>query len=85
MSLDEFREAGAFIDEEEPGPPEAGGGAPKSPKKTTRSSRYGSSGGFLGITPVQRFILALMILMMTCLLGTFCLVLSGRVIPPGLY
>ena len=85
MSLDEFREAGGFMDEAEPGPPESGGEKPKPPKKTTRSSGYGSSSGFLGISPQQRFILALMILMMTCLLGTFCLVLSGQVVPPGLY
>ena len=35
---------------------------------------------FLGMTAPQRFLIAIMLLMMTCVLGTFFLVLSGRVI-----
>ncbi|MFN2195044.1 MAG: hypothetical protein ACK2UW_02835 [Anaerolineales bacterium] len=71
MSLDDFREAGSYIDDDDS--TYSGRSA-----RTTRAS----SGG---ITPVQRFVLALMLFMMTCLLGAFFLILSGRVVPPGLY
>ncbi len=37
---------------------------------------------FLGMSAVQRFILALLIFMMTCVLGTGCLVLTGKVYLP---
>jgi hypothetical protein len=37
---------------------------------------------FLGMSAVQRFILALLLFMMTCVLGTGCLVLTGRVYLP---
>jgi hypothetical protein len=75
MSLDEFREAGAFIDDES----EPTGSSRKGSRSSSRSRGAG------GITPVQRFILALMFLMMTCLLGMFFLVATGRIVPPGLY
>lgn len=39
-------------------------------------------GNFLGMTAVQRFIIAVMILIMTCLLGTFCLLVTQRIVPP---
>jgi hypothetical protein len=77
MSLDEFREAGSYMQDEEPDSSKGG--------KSKKSRRSGSSGGALGITPAQRFIIAAMILFMTCLLGTFCLVLTGRIVPPGLF
>jgi hypothetical protein len=44
----------------------------KPPKETT----------FLGLTAPQRFIISLFILMMTCLLGGFCLVLTDKVVVP---
>jgi hypothetical protein len=34
------------------------------------------------MTAVQRFILALLLFMMTCVLGTGCLVLTGRIYLP---
>jgi hypothetical protein len=37
---------------------------------------------FLGMTPVQRFILALLLFMMTCVVGVGCLVLTGKVYLP---
>ena len=37
---------------------------------------------FLGMTPAQRFVIALMLLMITCLLSTFCLLVTEKVIPP---
>jgi hypothetical protein len=36
---------------------------------------------FLGMTSWQRFVIALMLLMMTCILGVFCLLATGRVLP----
>jgi hypothetical protein len=40
------------------------------------------SGRFLGMTPVQRFIIAVMALIMVCVLGSMCLLLTGKM---GLY
>ena len=37
---------------------------------------------FLGMTAMQRFIIAVMLLVMTCLLGTFCLLVTQRIVPP---
>ncbi len=38
--------------------------------------------GFLGMTAAQRFILALLLLVMSCVLAGFCLVLTGKVSLP---
>ena len=35
---------------------------------------------FLGMTPQQRFIIVLALFFMTCILGGFCLVLTGKVV-----
>lgn len=79
MAFDEFREAGAYVDDDD----EPGSG--KAYSSSRSSSRSSGSGGGLGITPAQRFILSLLLLMMAVLLGAFCLIATGRVIPPGLY
>ena len=39
---------------------------------------------FMGMTAQQRFILTLVILFMSCILGGFCLVLTGKVVLPFL-
>jgi hypothetical protein len=39
---------------------------------------------FLGMTPVQRFVIAVMILLMTCILSSFFLLVSERITPPFL-
>jgi len=39
---------------------------------------------FLGMTAPQRFVIALMLLIMVCLLGSFCLLMTQRVVPPFL-
>jgi len=67
--LDDFRQqanASEFLDEEE---------APQF--EETEQPRK-----FLGMTPAQRFVIALMLLMITCLLSTFCLLVTEKVIPP---
>ena len=38
---------------------------------------------FLGMTPPQRFVIAVMLLFMTCILSTFCLLVTERVVLPG--
>ncbi len=40
------------------------------------------SGPFLGMSPQQRFVVALMLLLMVCVLGVFALIASGAVVPP---
>ena len=37
---------------------------------------------FLGMSPQQRFIIALVLFTMACLLGGFCLILTGKVVIP---
>jgi hypothetical protein len=39
---------------------------------------------FLGMTPPQRFVLAVMLLLMTCLLSAFCLLVTDKIYIPGL-
>ena len=38
-----------------------------------------TSAKFLGMTSMQRFIIATMLLIATCTLGTMCLLLTGRI------
>lgn len=42
----------------------------------------GSKNYFLGMTPVQRFVVAVMILLMVCILGVFFLLITGTVALP---
>lgn len=39
---------------------------------------------FLGMSAVQRFIIAVMLLMIVCLIGGFALLVTGVVVPPFL-
>jgi hypothetical protein len=38
----------------------------------------------LGMTPVQRFVIAVLLLMMTCILSSFFLLVTERITPPFL-
>ena len=70
--LDEFREdanASAFFDED--------GG-----EIYEDVGSYRLRGRLLGMTAAQRFVIALMILMMTCILGGLVLLVFERVVPP---
>ncbi len=40
-----------------------------------------SSGRILGMTAWQRFFIAVMLLMMTCILSTFCLLVMDKISP----
>jgi hypothetical protein len=46
---------------------------PPLPRRTNR---------ILGMTPPQRFLIAAMLLLMTCLLSTLCLLVTEKVFPP---
>lgn len=46
------------------------------------SAQPPASKGFMGMTAPQRFVLALMLLFMSCILAGFCLVLTERVYLP---
>lgn len=71
--LDDFREqAGGFNDLEPADEP-----APPAPRQ--RRSKI------LGMTPLQSFIVALLLFLLACLLSSFCLLVTGRVVPPFLY
>ena len=37
---------------------------------------------FLGLTPFQRFFIALMLLVITVLVGTLWLLVNGKIVPP---
>ncbi len=39
---------------------------------------------FLGMTPVQRFVIALMLLVIACVLSAFCLIVSEKIVLPFL-
>ena len=36
----------------------------------------------LGLTPVQRFVNALLVFVLTCVLGSLCLLLTGKIVLP---
>jgi hypothetical protein len=38
-----------------------------------------SGGKFLGMTPVQRFIIAVMLMIAVCTLGAMCLLITGKI------
>lgn len=46
------------------------------------SVRLPSRVRFLGMTPFQTCIVAALLLIITCLLSTFCLLVTGKVVPP---
>jgi len=40
---------------------------------------------FLGMTPAQRFVIALILFLMIFILGAFCLLVFERIMPPFLF
>jgi len=89
--LDNLRNQASFKEEEPPEvkeskppkpikPPKP----PKPPKKPRPRIQLPSMDKMTGMTPRQRFFLAVMLLIMVCLLGTMLLLVTGKVIPPFL-
>ncbi|HPH96373.1 MAG TPA: hypothetical protein PKW33_06955 [Anaerolineaceae bacterium] len=76
--LDNLRESAnqsPFFQDEQPEPePQP---APEQPKKPKAAS-----GPFLGMTAVQRFVLALILFFMTCVLGGFFLLVTEKIMLP---
>jgi len=69
--LDDFREqadSSLLFDDEE------GSGFEKQPKRRP----------FLGMAPVQRFVIALMLLVIACVLSSFCLIVTEKIVLPFL-
>lgn len=81
--LDNLRDQASFHEEEEP----LATNPPNTPKPTKRSKlrmphiQLRSLDQITGMTALQRFALAVMLLVMVCLLGTMLLLISGRMVP----
>jgi hypothetical protein len=48
-----------------------------------KETKRRAAGDFLGMTAPQRFVIAVMLLLMTCILSSFCLLVTGRIVLPG--
>ena len=70
--LDDLRDDADFIEDDEQ----------LVRKKRRASAGVGAQTGFLGMTAQQRFVLAVMILLMVCILGSFFLLITGSVALP---
>ena len=77
MSYDSFRQEAddnVFVEPEKPSEEVPAVGFTPTPRRRR--------GNFLGMTAMQRFIIAVMLFMMTCLLGTFFLLVTQRIVLP---
>jgi hypothetical protein len=70
--LDDLRNSAVESYAEESAP--SGESAPPPRRRSRNQESY-----FLGMTAPQRFIIAIMLFMMVCLLGSFCLILTDKV------
>jgi len=52
---------------------------PPQPEKPVPPPNQPTSGNFLGMTPVQRFVIVLMLFMMVCVFGSFILLATGKI------
>jgi hypothetical protein len=69
--LDDLRDDASFVDEDDLGY-----------ENQETAASVGSRTRFLGMTPEQRFIIAVMILLSVCILGAFFLLITGSVAIP---
>ena len=81
--LENLRDESSFKPDEEPAESEAKKKTkPLKKPKTPRQSRPRRSlDQITGMTALQRFVLAAMLLVMVCLLGTMMLLMTGKVFP----
>lgn len=70
--LDDLRDDADFIEEDDD----------QLANQNKRASAAGAQPGFLGMTPQQRFVIAVMILLMVCIIGSFFLLITGSVALP---
>ncbi len=47
--------------------------------------KQADNGYIFGMTPVQRFILAFMLLIITVMLGVLFLLVTSKIVPPSMY
>ncbi len=78
--LEDLRNSANFNDEPET-PPQPPKPAPERRAAPRPAARF-KDPLILGMTAVQRLIVALLLLFSTCLLGALCLVITGRVYLP---
>lgn len=71
MSIEELRQQASETPEEE-----------EAEQTFSASVHLPSRVRFLGMTPFQTCIVAALLLIITCLLSTFCLLVTGKVVPP---
>ena len=85
MAFDDFRkqteETSFFDDEPQKDDAQDFGGGGDDDFDTRFTSRQPTH-NFLGMTAPQRFIIAVMLLMMACILSTFCLLVTEKIVPP---
>jgi hypothetical protein len=73
MMLDDLRNDADFIGEDDD---------QLANQNKRASASAGAQTGFLGMTAQQRFVIAVMILLMVCILGSFFLLITGSVALP---
>jgi hypothetical protein len=49
--------------------------------KDSRGRKRRSDGRFLGMSPAQRFMLALLLFLMVCVMGSFLLLVTEKIVP----
>ena len=64
----------SFYEEEATIPPEE-----YEKKRVSKTPKRKASGKFLGMTSMQRLIIAVMLLITVCTLGSMCLLLTGKI------
>ena len=74
--LDDLRNSAStgYTPQPEPTPPPSPQLSEALPPPTRQTSQP-----FLGMTAGQRFVIALFLLLIACILGTFCLLVTGKV------
>jgi len=69
-NLREEASSGSFYEDEAKFQPAAGTAADSAPRSSVR---------LFGMTPVQRFFIAVLLMIAVCTLGTMCLLVTGRI------
>ena len=61
---------------------QSGSAASAAPGRASRPRRRAArEPRLLGMTAVQRFVIAVMLLLMVCVLGAFCMLVTGTIVP----
>ncbi len=71
--LDDFRESGGFVEDDTQA---------TSPDAETSAQNGGGGDLLFGMTPTQRFVLAVLFFLSMCMLGSFCLLITEKIALP---